>query len=390
MPKNVLFLVHGIGQHADGWSKAADGPIAALNKAMKLYPSCFPNGSQLEDYVDLVEIRYDDIFDKVLDTWKDLGNSIPANSGGFNWVNAVSDLFKSVKGNKELFIRYGGDVLLYCGFELVARAVRLRVNSVIATKIYQSHLAAFDTAGLVTRMSVIAHSLGTTVAQDALYQLANAKWDEDIIAVTAQRPELATASHLNKSDQADYQAVITGAKLNPDKPIPVGLDSLFLIANTCPLLKQTGDYALQETIDGDFDCTCIYNINHQWDPVSKICGGLSIGNPRKNWSWGNITIRHVHEANIHSFGHYLSNPAVHGTIFSNLVETTFADACYDKAQALEQQKIWQGFGGTMETLELHAKQTLEDRLKNLSIGTGTKMEALRDSIEALSSQAGGV
>jgi hypothetical protein len=389
MSRNIVFFVHGIGQHAVGWSKAADGPIAALNDAMKLYPSCFPDGKQLEDYLELVEIRYDDIFDKVIDTWKDLGNSIPANSG-FNWVNAISDLMKSVKGNKELFIRYGGDVLLYCGFELVARAVRLRVNSVIATKIYQAYKAASGNPGQVPRMSVIAHSLGTTVALDALYQLANAKWDDNIAAVSAQRPDLGTTSHMSKSEQADYQNVIAGAKQNPDKPIPVELDSLFLIANTRPLLKQAEDYALQKTVSGGYDCSRIYNFNHQWDPVGKICGGLSIGNPRKNWSWSNVTVRHVHEANIHGFGHYLSNPAIHGAIFSKLIETSFTDTCYDNAQALEQQLVWQGFGGALAKLEDQAKQALEDYLKNMSAGAGTKIDTLRDAIKSLADQTGGV
>jgi hypothetical protein len=389
MQKNIVFFVHGIGQHATGWSRAADGPIVALNNAMKLYPNCFPAGKNLEDYLELVEIRYDDIFDKVLDTWQDLGKSIPMNSG-FNWVDSMRDLFTSVNGNKELFLRYGGDVLLYCGFDLVARAVRLRVNSVIATKIYQAHLAAASTPGQLPLMSVIAHSLGTTVAQDALYQLANAKWDDDIAAVSAQRPELNITSHLNKSDQKDYQAVIEGAKQNPDKPIPVDLDTLFLVANTVPLLKRTGEYALQRTASGGFDCGSVYNVNHLWDPVSKICGGLAIDNPRNHWSWSNIKIGHVHDANIHGYGHYLSNPAVHGLIFSKLMESTFTDTCYDSAQAIAQQAAWQGFGGQLSSLEEQARKKLEEQMSSISTGIGSGIEKLRNAVEAMAKLKAGV
>lgn len=389
MPKNIVFFVHGIGQHAEGWSKAADGPVAALDKAMQLYPACFPAGKKLEDYLDLVEVRYDDIFDKVLDTWKDLGNSIPSHAG-FNWVSAISELMKSVQGNTDLFLRYGGDVLLYCGFDLVARAVRLRVNSVIATKIYQAYLAAAGSPGQVPRFSVIAHSLGTTVAQDALFQLANAKWDEDIAAVSSHRPELNIVTHLNKNDQNDYQAVLEGATQNPDSPIPVGLNSLFLIANTVPFLRRTGEYALQRAASGAYDCTRIFNVNHLWDPVSKICGGLSIENPRSHWSWANIKISHVHDKNIHGFGHYLSNPAVHSTIFSKLIETDFTDACYDSAQALSQQTEWQGFGGQLANLEQQARQLLEQQLNGISTGIGSKEGLLRAAIEALDKLKEGV
>jgi hypothetical protein len=389
MSKNIVFFVHGIGQHAAGWSKAADGPIAALNKAMQLYPSCFSAGKKLEDYLDLVEIRYDDIFDKVLDTWKDLGNSIPSNTG-FNWVNAVSDLMKSVQGDKELFLRYGGDVLLYCGFELVARAVRLRVNSVIATRIYQAHLSAAGSPGQLPKMAVIAHSLGTTVGQDALYQLATANWLNDIATVSTQRPELTTNTNMSIDDQNHYRDLLTGAKQHPERPLQVGIDSLFLIANTRPLLKQSGDYALLTTPSDAYDCDNIYNVNHLWDPVSKICGGLTTGNPRNHWSWSNVTIRHVHEMNIHGFGHYLSNPAVHGPIFSKLLESVFTDSCYGSAKTLSQQTEWQGFGGTLANLEQQARDALANQLNNMSTGTGAKEALLRSAIEALVTQLGGV
>lgn len=387
MSKNIVFFVHGIGQHSAGWSKTTDGPVSALNDAMKLYPACFPDSKQnLEDYLDLVEIHYDDIFDKVLDTWKDLGNSIPA-STGFGWVNAVRDLMTSTNENKELFMRYGGDVLLYCGFDLVARAVRLRVNSVIATKIYQAYVAAGSSPGQVPKIAVIAHSLGTTVAQDALYQLANAQWDDDIAKVSLKRPELAANPHLIGKDQNDYEAVIAGAKQNPDKPIPVGLNSLFLISNTSPLLKQTGEYAFQQIAGGGYDCAVICNVNHRWDPVSKICGGLAINNPRKGWN--NITVQHVHDKNIHGFGHYLSNPAVHGPIFRRLIDPGFTGTCYGKALALAQQSEWQGFGGTLAKLDQQARQALEDQLNKISTGNAT-VATLRAAIEALAKQIGGL
>ena len=33
MANNVLFLIHGVGQHGDDWADAPDGPIAALETA---------------------------------------------------------------------------------------------------------------------------------------------------------------------------------------------------------------------------------------------------------------------------------------------------------------------------------------------------------------------
>jgi len=381
MPKTVVFFVHGIGQHATGWSRAPDGPVAALEAALARYKDHgFPAGKKLADYLDLVEIRYDDIFDQVLDTFQELGRSLPANTG-FSWLDAVRELFASVDERKDLFLRYGGDVLLYCGFDLVARAVRLRVNSVIATKIYRAYLAVAESPGEVPRLAVVAHSLGTTVAQDALFQLAQAKWDDDVVAVADKRPDLAANPNLRPAERTDYQAVVTGARANPDRPVPVGLDALFLVSNTVPLLRQvSGEYPLLKTASGGYDCAGVYNINHALDPVSRIGGGSANPTPRPDWT--NITIRHVHNANIHGYAHYLSNPAVHGPLFWRLIDPDFGDSCFAEAQRLAQSAEWTGFGGEFAGLEAQARARIEDELRGLVTGSAS-VGALRSAIEAL-------
>ena len=87
MSKAVLFLVHGIGRHKKGWSGAPDGPVAALEAAMQNY-GCFAAGDKLSTYLDVVEIRYDDIFDSVLAQWSNLAASLPA-AAGFDWLDGV-------------------------------------------------------------------------------------------------------------------------------------------------------------------------------------------------------------------------------------------------------------------------------------------------------------
>lgn len=379
MAKNVLFFVHGIGQHKKGWIDEPGGPVEALESAMRHYPACFPAAAKLADYLDLVEIRYDDVFDRILDTWQELGQSIPANAG-FDWVGAVSNLWQSSNGRKEPFLRFGGDVLLYCGFDLVARTVRLRVNSVIATKIYQTWLAAGGAPGDIPRFAVVAHSQGTTVAQDALYQLASARWDDDVVEVEKKKPELLDNPNLAPADRADFNGVVAGARANPDKPVPVGLSALYLVSNTIPLLRQVGgEYAMLKT-DGAFDCARVYNINHVWDPVSRVGGGAANPTPRAGWT--NIAIRHVHQKNIHGFGHYLANPAVHAPIFARLIDPGFTGACAQAARTLAQSPEWTGFGGPLAGLDQQARQTLEDGLRALLTGQ-TSIAALRAAIEQL-------
>ena len=386
MQKHVIFFVHGIGQHAAGWINAPDGPATALSAAMAHYPTCFPAGKPLSDSIELVEIRYDDLFDLVLDTWLELGQSIPAN-GGFKWVDAVSDLMASVQGNKDTFLRYGGDVLLYCGFDLVARAVRLRVNAVIATRIYRAWIEAAGNPGALPRFAVVAHSLGTTVAQDALFQLATAQWDNDLDTVATRRPALGAAAEPAGIDGENFAEVAAGARANPDKPIPVGLSALYLVSNTAPLLRQVaGDYTLLQK-DGAFDCARVYNIHHAWDPVSKICGGAVIGQPRPGWK--NIAVEHVHQANIHGFGHYLSHPAVHAPMFARLVDPGFTRVCAVAAETLAQSPEWRGFGGTLAAQGEAARQAIKDRVKGIATGESS-IASLRAAIEQLVRRTEGV
>jgi hypothetical protein len=378
MTKHIVFFIHGVGQHPAGWSKLPDGPVAALSASMANYPACFPAGRTFPDLVETVEIRYDDLFDLVLDTWLELGKSIPANSG-FKWVDAVSDLMGSVKGNKDTFLRYGGDVLLYCGFDLVARAVRLRVNAVIATTIFRAWQDAAGDPGKVPRFAVVAHSLGTTVAQDALFQLATAQWDDDLDRAATQAPALA-AKASGAAEAASFDNVVAGAQANPDRPIPVGLSALYLVSNTAPLLRQVdGDYTLLQN-GGAFDCARVYNISHALDPVSRICGGAAIGQPRPGWT--NITVEHLHQANIHGFGHYLSHPAVHAPMFARLADPDFTLTCAQAAGALAQSPVWRDIGGKLGALGDDARQALKDRLRALGEGESS-VRRLRDAVEGL-------
>jgi len=388
MPKNIVFFVHGVGQHKTGWSTAPDGPVNALNQAMQLYPKCFPAGKKLEDYLKVVEIRYDDIFDTVFDRWKQLADTLPQNSG-FEWVNAVKELMSATGGKKELFLRYGGDVLLYCGFELVARTVRLRVNSIIATKIYQTHLTAKAHNEIVPKFGVIAHSLGTTVIQDALYQLATGDWLSDVEQNAAKPSRIQPAPYLTEADHNTYQDVIRGAKVHQDRPLPANIYALFLVSNTAPLLKRSGDYITLRT-SGIYDCDSVYNINHELDPVSRICGGFTMRNPRgAHTSWINIATRQIHEKNIHGFGHYLSHPHVHSSIFSELLEPVFTDDFFNDARVLSNVPEWNGFGGSLAQLEQTAQKVLVDQLGSIASTQGKPEALLRNAIEALATQFGG-
>ena len=318
---NVLFLLHGVGRHAKGWSR---DPVAALQAAMRLYPECFERGKSLDQYLTVVEIKYDDIFDTVLDRWAELAAALPTPSGAFNWTRKVTQLLAKAGDERNLFARYGGDVLLYCGFALVARAARLRINSLIASTI------AEKSEGKPPKFALAAHSLGTAVAQDALYQLATGRWVSDDEQLTA-----------------DENFVPALASTAPPRELAVNLHGLFLVSDTSPVLHQCGYYSELER-NGVYDCHAVWSMNHKLDPISSVGGAFQPGPWRPDRK--DVRVKHFHSENIHDFAHYLAHPAVHSEIFRLLIPQ-YSGACYQSAQTLAEAPAWNGFGSERSNLK---------------------------------------
>jgi hypothetical protein len=368
---NVLFLLHGVGQHTSGW---AGDPVAALQKAMQLYPACFEANKPLTDYVDVVEIRYDDIFDTVLNRWAELGNALPAAGGALAWTTKVSELLQRAGDDRNKFARFGGDVLLYVGFALVARAVRLRVNALIASTIYEENKAAIDAGRSPPKFGLVAHSLGTTIAQDALYQLATGRWIAEEQSLAAEVAQAATAAGLSQQQKNDLAGSLASAR--PAGTLAVDLHGLFLISDTSPVLHQSGYYSELQT-DGVYDGHAVWSVNHEFDPISHV-GGAFTGSWRPDRK--DVRLKHFHDKNIHAFAHYLSHPAVHCEIFRLLVPQ-FSGACHQAAKTLAAQPLWNGFGGALASWVDQQKNELKQKLRDAS-GLNQVPPKLRDAIEA--------
>lgn len=389
MARNVLFFVHGIGRHPAGWSGAPDGPIAALENAMQLYPACFPAGSKLTDYLEPVEVRYDDVFDLILDQWQSLADQLGAAAGQVNWVGEVQRLLAKVGNNQNQFVDFGGDIVLYCGFRLVARIVRLRVNAIIAAEILRAHLEAQSAGGLqVPRFGVIAHSLGTAVAQDALHHLATEPWvaDEDAIRAALPGHEALIDNPQHSDAQRAYRDFAArGTRDFPKRPIPVGLTLLCQLSNTTRLVSRAGgEYAMLRNPGGlrPFDCETFFNVNNRFDPVSRVCDYRMPQRP----SAFDVVLEHIHQPNVHGFAHYLSHPAVHGPIFRSLVPD-FSFACAQQARTLAGSAAWRGLGGALGA-EAKAKQDEVTAKLTAMLHTGGDLGSLRAVIAEMIEKLG--
>lgn len=324
MAKNVIFFVHGVGRHADGWSRIEGGPIHALIEASKQY-DCF-NGFQLDDLVELVEIRYDDIFDQHLNQWADLASTLktsPVTSATFNKVNG---LLADLNSDTNLFAQYGGDVLLYTGFDLIARRVRLRVNSIISNTITTALNAAKQQSGSDPLFSIVGHSLGTTIVHDSMHQLATSNWlpkdglDISDVNMTAQEKD-----HIKK--------MMRDSGNNPYAPNNFIWNSVFMLSNTSRLLSRVDKDPYSSVVQPGESVRYFVNVEHELDPVCKF-KAFHVPSHWNRHRMLNIEVDHVHEINVHGYAHYLKRPAVHRPLFRGMIPE-FNDSCNDQAHALE-------------------------------------------------------
>lgn len=374
MAKNVIFFVHGIGRHAAGWSGIAGGPVHALVEASKQY-HCLA-GLELANLVDLVEIRYDDIFDQHLNQWANLADTLKTSPGQSASFNKVLQLLSSLNNDNNLFAQFGGDVILYTAFDLIARRVRLRVNSIISHKITSALNQARDKPGPNPEFCIVGHSLGTTIVHDCLQQLAANDWlpkgDIDIGDVS-----------MSPKQKENLQSLLQNPANNPYAPGNFIWDSVFMVSNTSRLLHRSRDNPYNSLVQPGKALRYFFNIDHPLDPVSK----MKAFNIPHHWNREralNLEVDHIHEANVHGFAHYLKRPAVHRLLFRTMIPQ-FSNACNDQAHALES-----AFPKYAGEFDMNAKrQAVRRKLEKMK--QDYQSEALarfRDLIEQFSKEIG--
>ena len=333
MPRNVVFLVHGMGSHPEGWAGAEDGPVAALVNAAAAYPG-FTDGDPLTNAVEFVEIAYDDLFNRIVAEWASLASDLGQVSVfGPAELNAVTDAISRLDPAENWFASHAMDVLLYRSFAAVQRIVQLRV----ALQIMRT-IAKLGTAG--HRYGLIAHSLGTTVAHDALHRLTQAKWFQpahrDLLSAVS-----GSSAEALESDVGRYRERYNG---NPFGMGTLEFSAIVMLANTSRLLHDSNvpDPARSnvrppraEPDPQRYLCRRFVGVQHVMDPVGQVEPFRS----EAEWPvaaarglaqdvWG---LNHVHDLNVHGFCHYLSHPLVHREILVRLAPERFNDVSYQLA-----------------------------------------------------------
>lgn len=336
MAKNIVFMIHGVGAHQEGWAFADDGPVAALVKAASYYPG-FSEQDPLTNSVEFVEIRYDDIFDRILSNWQTLAGGLTNLPGAT--PEAVAKVRDAIVGYSDpssgFFTSHGMDAVFYSGFALIRRLVQLTVAAIIMKTV-----AEHGTKD--RRYAVVAHSLGTAVAHDAIHRMASTQW-----LTTNMRdgqPVLPQLADL-PADPDALADLLKRYKANPFGPGKFTFDGIFMIANTSALLhgdtpapdKSLVRPRMARPNPDQYMCSNFFNIDHKLDPIGKVKRFRA----EEAWpapaTFGMATdlfgIDHIHDVNVHGFGHYLAHPLVHREILRLMVPHRFSDADYQQAKA---------------------------------------------------------
>lgn len=286
MAKPMVILVHGSGAYSENW---ADKLIARLDELAATFPRIVENGAFSEQVV-LKPLNYDKVFEGLLERWERQGQKLdglleetdvklpriasflrdsmtPPDERGFIWTHVL-------------------DPVAYRGIPLVRDEVRANVLADLVSAINQ-HKDEHPGG----EISIMGQSLGTIVLHDALHQMGSGE-----------------AGDVWGADRHRFSNVFQVANASR-----LGPPSLIDIKPTQSLVRPLS--ASPGNPSGAV-CGFFYNFRNVWDPVAN----WQRFNPT-GWGAGffDITVRHVHQVNVHGFIHYMEHPDVHIRLFRALL-----------------------------------------------------------------------
>lgn len=325
---NRLFLIHGMGKHEEGWHEAV---VEVLREVYGRYRvSKFVS---FDDRFKIVPLGYDDVLRDLLAMWKGGGEEVGVLAEGVQaeQVESLVGWLREVDPD-ELTWSHAADVLFYRLFFDVRQTVRTTVARKIAEEI--SDLKANET------WSMIAHSLGTAVAHDALDTL----W-------TGQLPGDGAGTGLSAA-QNKAQLVM-------------------MVANVSRVLETSPDVYESTVRPGDANdpasgCFHYLSTRHSLDPftIPRRFDPVNWPSPDSIEQGRYLPLRvwHLHDANVHGFEHYLINPMVHVPMLRFL---TFAKAVTSEEEK-EALESFRPFGDLGADQAFDLKGQLENLLPAVS------------------------
>ena len=374
MAKNIVFVLHGIGEYDTDWLQADSMVAHQLRVDAKNYG--FFEGKSLDTYVEFVPVLYDDVFQRILKHWSDLGEALSNAVPAMPDVAAKALEYIKKADDDKWAIKYAGDVVLYWGFRLFQQRVVLRVLSQITQKIADTIAASDQVPGY----HILAHSLGTAVAHDSLHHLGTEDW----LGALAHAPFADPDGDVGRGDRDAYLDALERVRsefgiANPFHPSIFQFETVSMVSNVSGLIHPSENpyHSIvrpgSASAEGAFTKNYI-NINHKYDPIS-IAGNFKM--PRAWEMQGGIDLKvdHVLYENIHSAAHYMAHPNIHLRLLQSYVDPYFASDDDVKAVTTFQRK---------NGINKLANNLLKDKIKSLIDIDGEGIDKISKAIEKIS------
>ncbi|MEO6221691.1 MAG: hypothetical protein ABIP90_00470 [Vicinamibacterales bacterium] len=303
MARQVVFLVHGIGEQKPKWSAE---PVAYLNTISERYASV---KEPISKQIDFVEVNYGDVFDKQLARWDQdvdtfkVNGVVPQAKDAVAWLDGVTE---------------GGFVWTHIG-DVVLFLSRLTRAAAVSEVVAQMAATISKENDAQTQFSIIAHSMGTAVTMEAVNSLCTAI------------PDVGW----------------------PGMPDGFMFREIMMLSNTSRLLQRPeltadgGSRMLPVGFRPDGLCGVYRNVFHQRDPVSwprrfKLTGASED-------DYVDVTLDHYYGRNLHDLTHYFEHPAVHGALLRLPAASNLPLAAWRKAR--DEYDADKRFGGEFSTLQ---------------------------------------
>ncbi|MDB4222943.1 hypothetical protein N9850_04160 [Granulosicoccus sp.] len=286
MTKHTLFLLHGMGDHqSKQWSEDVWNKLVECSNRYKH----FETTKALDAYAEPFPIEYDTYIRNALSRWDaqatSFGEFVESNNVGtadsLDWLSGVG------ADDVDFKISHIADVIVCRYFPLEYGQIRANVQLEIFKEIREKR-----NRNSSAKFSVMAHSLGTSVAHDALATLGSAtKIGDDV----------------NTFSTENFR-----------------FHSIHMLANVSRLLEQTPKAYESVVRPGASStrnryCNRMYCHDHELDPFTKP-------KPFDPVTWGSgfrmSKLNHYRGWNIHGWLHYLDNPRVHIPLLKSITKTT--------------------------------------------------------------------
>jgi hypothetical protein len=283
--KPLVFLLHGMGDYSDGWSKpfiaALDGAIQENDYAELVIRQT--GGKSIEDSLELVPINYSTYCSALIKSWNDKSKDAidlaspamkPKVERAVGWLNA-----SEMQKNSFVWTH-----LLDVFFWLTNSNIRNLIKNLVADTITDAILARrrkdeFDRFST----SLVSHSLGTAVAHHTIQDIASGAWKSGT---------------------------------NGFSPSWFHFDTMHTIANVSKLLAFDPNYPVYDGFVrpgayGDPSSYTLYFCDYR-HPLDPFC--LPAPFSPTDWPVALLDAQepsHIHQLNVHALEHYAANPVVH-------------------------------------------------------------------------------